>query len=464
MAPHFDLAVIGTGPAGQKGAINAAKMGKSVAVVDRTVMLGGASTHTGTIPSKTLREAVLYLSGFRQRAFYGKNYTLQDQITWEDLSLRVREVVNREQEIVRDQLLRNRVQLIPGVARFLDEHTLHIEGSDGVEKITADFILIATGTRPAHTPLVPTDGQRIMDSDQMVRGEHSRSPVGNSSVVVGAGVIGLEYASMATALKSEVTIVDAREDILEFVDHEILEALCFHLRSRKAKFRLGEKVTHVEIDSKDRVSAHLESGKRVTGDTLLYTVGRDANTDSLGLDLLGIETDDRGRLPVDSAYRTTQAHIYAAGDVIGFPALASTSMEQGRLATSHMFGGQLADKPPLLPYGIYTIPEISMIGRNEQELTHDKVPYEVGSARFEELARGNMIGDTSGLLKLLFHAETLEIMGVHILGDGACELIHIGQTAMALGGSVEFLRDTVFNYPTLAEAYKVAALDGLNRL
>jgi NAD(P) transhydrogenase len=464
MARHFDLAVIGTGPAGQKGAINAAKMGKSVAIVDRAVMLGGASTHTGTIPSKTLREAVLYLSGFRQRAFYGKNYTLQDHITWEDLSLRVREVVNREQEIVRDQLLRNHIQLIPGVARFLDEHTLHIDGSDGAEKITADFILIATGTRPAHTPLVPTDGQRVMDSDQMVRGEHSRSPVGNSSVVVGAGVIGLEYASMATALKSEVTIVDAREDILEFVDHEILEALCFHLRSRKAKFRLGEKVTHVEIDSKDRVSAHLESGKRVTGDTLLYTVGRDANTDSLGLDMLGIETDDRGRLPVDSAYRTTQAHIYAAGDVIGFPALASTSMEQGRLATSHMFGGQLAESPPLLPYGIYTIPEVSMIGRNEQELTHDKVPYEVGSARFEELARGNMIGDTSGLLKLLFHAETLEILGVHILGDGACELIHIGQTAMALGGSVEFLRDTVFNYPTLAEAYKVAALDGLNRL
>ena len=464
MSQHFDLAVIGSGPAGQKGAINAAKMGKKVAIIDRKIMLGGVSTHTGTIPSKTLREAVLYLSGFRQRAFYGKSYSLQEQITWEDLSVRVREVVDREEEIVRDQLLRNRIRLIGGVARFLDEHTLHIEGTDGNEQITADFILIATGTRPAHTPLVPTDGQRIMDSDQMVRESHPRSPIGNSSIVVGAGVIGLEYASMATALKSEVTIVDAREDILEFVDHEILEALCFHLRSRKAKFRLGEKVTQVEIDERDRVSAHLESGKKVTGDTLLYAVGRDANTDSLGLDLLGIETDKRGRLPVDAAYRTIQPHIYAAGDVIGFPALASTSMEQGRLASTHMFGGQLPSDPPLLPYGIYTIPEISMIGKTEQELTQKKVPYEVGSARFDELARGNMIGDTSGMLKLLFHTETLEILGVHILGDGACELIHIGQTAMTLGGSMEFLRDTVFNYPTLAEAYKVAALDGLNRL
>ncbi|HAC81799.1 MAG: Si-specific NAD(P)(+) transhydrogenase [Candidatus Binatia bacterium] len=464
MARHFDLAVIGSGPAGQKGAINAAKMGKKVAIVDREVMLGGACTHTGTIPSKTLREAVLYLSGFRQRAFYGRSYTLQEQITWADLSVRVHEVVSREQEIVRDQLLRNHIRLISGVARFLDEHTLLVESSEGSEQITADFIMIATGTRPAHAPSVPTDGQRIMDSDQMVLESHGRSPVGNSSIVVGAGVIGLEYASMATALKSEVTIVDAREDILEFVDHEILESLCFHLRSRKAKFRLGEKVTSVEIDSKDRVSALLESGKRVTGDTLLYTVGRDANTDSLGLGLLGIETDARGRIPVDAAYRTAQPHIYAAGDVIGFPALASTSMEQGRLAAAHMFAGHEPGKPPLLPYGIYTIPEVSMIGKTEQELTHEKVPYEVGSARFDELARGNMIGDSSGMLKLLFHAETLEILGVHILGDGACELIHIGQAAMTLGGTMEFLRDTVFNYPTLAEAYKVAALDGLNRL
>lgn len=464
MARHFDLAVIGSGPAGQKGAINASKLGKRVAIIDREVMIGGACTHTGTIPSKTLREAVLYLSGFRQRAFYGRSYTLQEEITWADLSIRVREVVSREQEIVRDQLLRNQIHLIAGVARFLDEHTLHIETPDGAEQITADFILIATGTRPAHTPSVPTDGERIMDSDQMVLGSHERSPVGNSSIVVGAGVIGLEYASMATAMKSEVTIVDARKDILEFVDREILESLCFHLRSRKAKFRLGERVTQVEIDAKDRVSAQLESGKKVTGDTLLYTVGRDANTDSLGLDLMGIETDPRGRLPVDSAYRTSQPHIYAAGDVIGFPALASTSMEQGRLAAAHMFSGYQPEAPLLLPYGIYTIPEISMIGRTEQELTADKVPYEVGAARFDELARGNMIGDNSGMLKLLFHAETLEILGVHILGDGACELIHIGQTAMALGGSMEFLRDAVFNYPTLAEAYKVAALDGLNRL
>lgn len=461
---HYDLVVIGSGPAGQKGAINAAKLGKSVAVVDRSAMLGGACIHTGTIPSKTLREAVLYLSGFRQRAFYGRNYTLQENITWRDLSLRVQDVVSREMEVVRDQLLRNRVEVIPGVARFLDEHTLHVDLEDGTQQITADFVLIATGTRPAHSPSVPIDGERILDSDQMVLNEHTRSPASSSSIVVGAGVIGMEYASMAAALKSEVTVVDAREDILEFVDSEILEALSFHLRSQRAKFRLGEKVENVRIDERDRVVAELDSGKRVAGDTLLYTVGREANTDQLGLRMLGIEPDRRGRLDVDADYRTNLPHIYAVGDVIGFPALASTSMEQGRIATSRMFGVPANHAPELFPYGIYTIPEISMVGRNERELTEARVPYEVGTARFGELARGNMMGDRTGMLKLLFHPETLKILGVHIIGDGACELIHIGQTAMSLGGTMEFLRDSVFNYPTLAEAYKVAALDGLNHL
>lgn len=464
MARHYDLVVIGSGPAGQKGAINAAKHGKSVAIIDRNIMLGGACIHTGTIPSKTLREAVLYLSGFRQRAFYGRSYTVQEHITWKDLSMRVEEVVSRELEVVRDQLLRNGVEVLPGVARLLDEHTVHIEREDDTEQVTADFILIATGTRPAHSPSVPTDGQRILDSDQMVLNEHSRPPAATSCVIVGAGVIGMEYASMATALKSEVTIVDARRDILEFVDTEILEALFFHLRSHRAKFRLGEKVLDVETDAKDRVVAKLESGKRVAGDTLLYTVGREANTDKLGLGMLGIEPDKRGRLPVSSDYQTAIPHIYAAGDVIGFPALASTSMEQGRIATSHMFGIPANHAPELLPFGIYTIPEISMVGRTERQLTDAKVPYEVGTARFAELARGNMIGDRTGMLKLLFHPENLRILGVHIIGDGACELVHIGQTAMSLGGTMEFLRDSVFNYPTLAEAYKVAALDGLNRL
>ncbi|MFP6663255.1 MAG: Si-specific NAD(P)(+) transhydrogenase [Deltaproteobacteria bacterium] len=464
MSRHFDLVVIGSGPAGQKGAINAAKHGKKVAIIDRKMMLGGACVHTGTIPSKTLREAVLYLSGFRQRAFYGRDYTLQENLTWKDLFLRVDEVVGREIEIVRDQLQRNRVEVLGGVARFVDEHTILVEYPDHSERIQADFVLIATGSRPAHSPTVPTDGERILDSDQIVQGTHAGSPVGSSSIVVGAGVIGLEYASMATALRSEVTIIDAREDVLEFVDSEILEALFFHLRSRRAKFRLGEKVTSVEIDQRDRVVARLESGKRVHGDTLLYTVGREANTDTLGLDSIGIETNSRGRIKVDNYYRTLLPHIHAAGDVIGFPALASTSMEQGRIATSHMFGIAANHTPELLPFGIYTIPEISMVGKTERRLTDEKIPYEVGMARFEELARGNMTGDRTGMLKLLFHPDTLAILGVHIIGDGACELVHIGQTAMALGGSVEFLRDTVFNYPTLAEAYKVAALDGLGRL
>ncbi|MEO2166996.1 MAG: FAD-dependent oxidoreductase, partial [bacterium] len=323
MSRHFDLIVIGSGPAGQKGAINATKLGKKVGIVDRNMMLGGACVHTGTIPSKTLREAVLYLSGFRQRAFYGRDYTLQENITWKDLFLRVDEVVGREIEIIRDQLQRNHVEIMGGLAHFVDEHTLCVEYPDRSERIHADFVLIATGSRPAHSPAVPTDGDRILDSDQIVQGDHSGSPVGTSSIVVGAGVIGLEYASMATALRSEVTIIDARDDVLEFVDPEILEALFFHLRSRRAKLRLGEKVTSVEIDERDRVIARLESGKRVHGDTLLYTVGREANTDTLGLDAIGIQADARGRIPVNDHYQTAISHIHAAGDVIGFPALAS---------------------------------------------------------------------------------------------------------------------------------------------
>ena len=462
---HFDLLVIGSGPAGQKGAINAAKLGKRVAVADGSLALGGTCLHTGTIPSKSLREAVIYLSGYRQKAFYGKSYAVQRRITFGDLSFRVAEVVSRELDVVRDQLARNRVEIIDGHATFVDSNTVEIERENGLSiRASADAILIACGARPAHSPTVPVDGHRIFDSDQFVsemRGEHD---VLRSLIVVGAGVIGIEYASMATALGADVTIIDARRDVLEFVDREILEALFYHLRENKATLRLGEKVVSVGVDERDRVAARLESGKVVAADTLLYTVGRQANGDKLGLERIGVDVDSRGRIRVDDCFQTSVPHIYAAGDVVGFPALASTSMEQGRIASCHMFGVPYEHAPELFPYGIYTLPEISMVGKTEEQLTDEKIPYEVGLAQFGELARGQMIGDRTGRLKILFAPDTHELLGVHIIGDGAAELVHIGQTVMSLGGTVEFLRDAVFNYPTLAEGYKVAAFDGLQKL
>lgn len=462
---HFDLLVIGSGPAGQKAAINASKLGKRVAIADGSLALGGTCLHTGTIPSKSLREAVIYLSGYRQKAFYGKSYAVQRRITFGDLSMRVSEVVERELDVVRDQLARNGVEMLDGHAAFVDSNTVELQHQSGLSvRASADAFLIACGARPAHSPTVPVDGHRVFDSDQFVSEGREKHEVVRSLIVVGAGVIGIEYAAMATALGADVTIIDQRRDVLEFVDREILEALFYHLRENKATLRLGEKVVSVDVDERDRVCARLESGKRVAAETLLYTVGRQANGDRLGLEKIGVEVDKRGRVKVDENFQTTLPHIYAAGDVIGFPALASTSMEQGRIASCHMFGVPADHAPHLFPYGIYTLPEISMVGKTEEQLTDEKVPYEVGLAQFAELARGQMIGDRTGRLKLLFDPNSLRILGVHIIGDGAAELIHIGQTAMSLGGTIEFLRDSVFNYPTLAEAYKVAAFDGLNKL
>ena len=459
-ASVYDLAVIGSGPAGQKAAVAAAKLGRRVVVVDRRDMIGGVCIHTGTIPSKALREAILYLSGFRQRSFYGRDYTLQERISVTDLSARVRTVLDRETEVVRSQLKRNGIETVHGVARFADPHGLDVETASGHVQVTADHILIACGTRPARSPGIPLDGRRTMDSDQLL----SLEAVPKQMIVVGAGVIGLEYASMLTALGSTVTVIDQRPTILDFLDQEMIEALSYHMRRQGATFRLGETVIGVEQDARGRVIARLESGKTVTGEALLYTVGRQANTDTLGLDAVGIQTDGRGRISVNGTHQTCVPHIYAAGDVIGFPSLASTSMEQGRLAACHMFGLPCVSRPELLPYGVYSVPEISMVGRTEQELTKARIPYEVGLAKYEELARGQIIGDDIGFLKLLFHPGTREVLGVHAIGEGASEIIHIGQAVLTLGGTIEYFRDTVFNYPTLAEGYKVAALNGLNKL
>ncbi len=458
-AATYDLVVIGSGPAGQKGAIAAAKLGKKVALIDRKEMVGGVCLHTGTIPSKTLREAILYLSGFRERSFYGRDYTVSKDITVADLAFRVQKVLVRELEVVRAQLNRNHVTTLSGTARFVDAHTLEIESIDGATRVRGEHILIACGTRPAHSDTVPLDGKRIIDSDQLLKGD----TLPKDLIVVGAGVIGLEYASMISALNIKVTVIEARPTVLDFVDREMIDSLMYFMRQRGAAFRLGEKVERVGYDEKNRVVAFLESGKEIHGDTLLYTVGRCANGDLLNLGAAGIEADARGKVAVNEFFQTAAPHIYAAGDVIGFPALASTSMEQGRLASCHMFG-TYCEARTAIPYGIYTIPEISIVGKTEQELTAEKVPYEIGISKFEELAKGQMLGVDTGMLKILFDRNTRKLLGVHIFGERATEIIHIGQAVIAFGGTIDYFRDTVFNYPTMAEAYKVAGLDGLNRL
>jgi NAD(P) transhydrogenase len=456
---RFDLVVIGSGPAGQKGAIGAAKLGRRVAIVDRREMTGGVSLHTGTIPSKTLREAVLYLTGYRQRAFYGRDYKLKEEISTADLMERVNTVVTREMAVIREQLRRNGVHMVDGMARFTGPHTVEVEGRQGGQLVEADHVLIACGTRAAHPSELPS-GDGVIDADQI--GQVSRIP--RDLIVVGAGVIGLEYASMATALGVKVTVIDQRPAMLDFVDHEIVEALSYHMRQQEAVFRLGEKVTEIRVGERGLVQVGLQSGKRLHAEGLLYAAGRQSNTDLLNLAAAGLEPDARGRIAVNEHFQSAVEHIYAAGDCIGFPSLAATSMEQGRLVAHHMFGRPAASRPSLFPYGIYTIPEISMVGRTEQELTSAGIPYETGVARYEEIAKGQIVGDETGMLKILFHPDTLKVLGVHAIGENATEIIHIGQTLLALGGTVEFFRDSVFNYPTFAEAYKVAALNGLNKL
>jgi NAD(P) transhydrogenase len=456
----YDLAVIGSGPAGQKAAVAAAKIGKRVVVVDRAGHLGGVSLQTGTIPSKTLREGILYFTGFRQRSFYGRNYVLKEEISVADLSFRVKTVKERQGEIVKAQLRRNDIEMLEGTARFADPHTLEVEGAEGTRRLSADFILIACGSRPAHNPSVPVNGRSILDSDQIEGIDRMRREV----IIVGAGVIGLEYASMASALGTRVTVIEQRDTILDFVDREIVDALIFFLRQSGVTFRLGETLVSVSLAGEDRIVACLESGKEVHAEALLYTVGRQTNADLLNLPAAGLAADSRGRIAVNEHFQTAVPHIYAAGDVIGFPALASTSMDQGRIASHHMFGVRDTSRQAALPYGIYTVPEISMVGKTEEELTKARTPYEVGRARYEELAKGQMMGAETGLLKILFDPKTLRVLGVHVFGDQASELVHIGQAVLLLGGTLEYFRDTVFNYPTLAEAYKVAALDGLNRV
>jgi NAD(P) transhydrogenase len=456
----YDLLVLGSGPGGQKAAIAAAKLDRRVAIVERRNMVGGVCINTGTIPSKTLREAVLYLTGLNQREMYGQSYRLKDDITVADLAARTQHVIGREIDVIRSQLARNRVAMLTGTGRFADPHTIAIADDHGREnKVTAERIVIATGTRPARPDSVDFDDKTIIDSDGIVNLEH----VPRSMVVVGAGVIGIEYASMFAALGTKVTVVERRERMLDFCDLEVVEALKYHLRDLAVTFRFGETVASVERHARGAL-AILESGKRIAADTVMYSAGRQGTAADLALDNAGLTADARGRIAVDEHFATVVPHIYAVGDVIGFPALASTSMEQGRLAAHHACGEPVRALAQLQPIGIYSIPEISFVGRTEDELTDARIPFEVGVSRYRELARGQIIGDSYGMLKLLVSPEDRTLLGVHVFGTGATELIHIGQTVMGCRGAVDYLVDAVFNYPTLAESYKVAALDAMNKM
>ncbi|KKE99970.1 Si-specific NAD(P)(+) transhydrogenase [Mycolicibacterium obuense] len=458
---EYDLVVIGSGPGGQKAAIAAAKLGKSVAVIERGRMLGGVCVNTGTIPSKTLREAVVYLTGMSQRELYGASYRVKDKITPADLLARTTHVIGKEQDVVRSQLMRNRIDLISGHGRFVDAHTIEVEDPERREHTTVKgrYIVLATGTKPARPPGVEFDDERVLDSDGIL----DLKTLPTSMVVVGAGVIGIEYASMFAALGTKVTVVEKRDAMLEFCDPEIIESLKFHLRDLAVTFRFGEEVTAVDVGSSGTVTT-LASGKKIPAETVMYSAGRQGQTEHLDLANAGLEADARGRIFVDDNFCTKVDHIYAVGDVIGFPALAATSMDQGRLAAYHAFGEPCHGMTELQPIGIYSIPEVSYVGATEVQLTNDAVPYEVGVSRYRELARGQIAGDSYGMLKLLVSTEDLSLLGVHIFGSSATELVHIGQAVMGCGGTIEYLVDAVFNYPTFSEAYKVAALDVMNKL
>ncbi|HET7278364.1 MAG TPA: Si-specific NAD(P)(+) transhydrogenase [Dermatophilaceae bacterium] len=458
MANDYDLVVVGSGPGGQRAAIAAAKLGRRVAIIDRKQMVGGVCINTGTIPSKTLREAVLYLTGMHQRDLYGASYRVKDDIMIGDLTARTQHVIGREVEVVRNQLLRNHVHMVTGSAAFVDDHTLAVDGPEQV-RLRADRIVLAPGTEPARPREVEFDDRRVVDSDGIL----SLESIPGSMVVVGAGVIGVEYASMFAALGTRVTVVDARPTMLDFCDNEIVESLRFHLRDLAVSFRFGESVDRVEITDHGTIT-HLASGKRIPAETVMYSAGRQGATAALNLAAAGLTADSRGRIAVDERFRTGVPHIYAVGDVIGFPALAATSMEQGRLAAQHAMGEEPGGITPLQPIGIYTIPEISYVGKTEDQLTSESIPYEVGLSRYRELARGQIVGDSYGMLKLLVHPDDRTLLGVHVFGTGATDLVHIGQAVMGCGGTVDYLVDTVFNYPTLSEAYKVAALDATNKL
>lgn len=457
---HYDILVIGSGPAGKRAVVQAAKLGKHAAIIERAEQVGGVSVHTGTIPSKTLRETALYLSGFRQRKFYGNSFRLKEDLCAEDLMKRVDMTRQYEVEVMENQFYRNGANVIRGNASFVDQHTIKVSHCGEETTCTADYILIATGTHPFRPDNIPFDGKQVVDSDEIL----NIDVIPRSLAVIGAGVIGIEYATIFAALDTQITVIDIKEKFLQFIDKEIVDELEHEMRSTGATFCLGDSVEKMTVDAGNHVTTKLASGRTVVTEMVLYASGRSGTIDGLDLDKIGLEVDKRGRIKVNDDYQTSIPHIYAAGDIVGFPALAATSMEQGRHAACHAFNVKVDNKPRNFPYGIYSVPEVSMVGKTEQEVKADGIAYEVGVARFAETSRGLISGRVEGMLKMIFSVDDGKLLGVHIVGEGATELIHIGQAIFTLEEGIDYFIETTFNYPTTAEAYKIAALNAWNRM
>ena len=458
---HYDLIIIGSGPAGRAAAIQAGKLKRKVLVVDRKDRLGGVSVHTGTIPSKTLRETVLNLSGYRERSFYGRSYRVKDNIDAGDLKARLHMTLDHEVDVLEHQFNRNHVDTLLGMAKFVGPNEIEVATEAGdTSRITGDKFLIATGTKTYRPDYVPFNGRTVVDSDEFLE----MSEIPRSLVVVGAGVIGVEYATMFSALDVTVTLIEPRDSFLDFIDSALISDFTHQIKENGVDLRLGSAITHIE-DAGTHVEVSLENGRHVRADMLLFAAGRMGATDRLGLEVVGLETDHRGRLEVDrKSYQTKVPHIYAAGDVIGHPSLASTSLQQGRVAGCHALDTPTLGESPWFPYGIYSVPEISTCGMSEEEMQEREIPYEIGVARFRETSRGQIMGLEHGMVKMLVSLKTRRVLGVQIVGEGATELIHIAQAVLNLKGTVDYFVKNTFNYPTLAEAYKIAGLDAFNRM
>lgn len=457
---QYDLIVIGSGPAGEKAAVQAAQNHKRTAVIETRGVVGGVCVHTGTLPSKTLRETVLYLAGLKQRSVYGVVCTVKSDVTVGELMYRTRHVIQNELEVIHNKLMRHGITVLSGRGRLASAHEVEVvDASDGARTLSAEAIIIAAGSRPHRDPTVPFDDRLIFDSETILNLDR----IPKSLVIVGGGIIGCEYACIFAHLGVAVTLIDSKPRLIPFLDHEISDALTHLMRKVGIKVILEDRKEALTA-ADNQVTIITRGGRTITAEKALFATGRVGNTVGMGLDRVGVPVDERGLIVVDENFHTGVEKIYAVGDIIGFPALASVSMDQGRLAARHAFGRSEARLNTLLPYGIYTIPEVSIVGETEAGLSGRGVPYETGTAHFYELARGQIAGDHDGLLKLIFCPQTHKLYGVHIIGQDAADLVHVGQAVISFNGTIDFFVDTVFNFPTMSEAYKVAALNGLANL
>ena len=457
---HYDLIVIGSGPAGEKGAVQAAFLGKRVAIVERSSRVGGAGINTGTVPSKTLREAALYYSGLRQRGLYGIDYSLKPNMSVADFMQREHIVLESEHRLIEANINRHNITLMHGEASLKSANTVRVVSASGEKEIHGDAILIATGSSPSHPSDIPFDGKLIYDSNSILNMDR----IPKTMAVVGGGVTGTEFASIFTALGVNVVLIEPMERLLPFVDTEMLHRLTDHLKAAGLKFALGDKMTGIKPQG-NRVQLSLKIQGVLDVDVALIATGRRSNVDGLGLEEVGVEMDEAGFVVVNENYQTSVPHIYAAGDVIGFPALASTSMEQARMAMTRAFGQEQDEAlSPVLPLAVYTIPEISSVGLTEDDCRAKKIPYLVGRAYYEKNPRGQIIGDMSGMVKLVFSPDDKKLLGAHIIGEQASELIHIAAHVLFENGTIDVFTRMVYNYPTLANLYKSAAYDGLENL